>query len=368
MAADTLPEQRTEDPTDRRMTEIRKEGGLFHSTDMEQVLVLMTGFLVLCSTWSKLYHDMCYVFTRSFRMIEDKHTLTVSELTNGFIRLLLLMLPDILIITGCVALIALFSVMLQTKWNRRDKWIKLRWDMLNPINGLKRIFSIQGLVNTGKAVAKLTLILPIGYWALQGYAPEMVRLIHMSIPDIMNLTGLAVKGVFWKIMYVLIALAIFDVVYGKWQWLRTNRMTKQEVKDERKAIEGDETMRRKIIHKGLQRAMQRLKKTVPTADVVVTNPTHFAVAIKYDRNRNSAPIVVAKGADFMAARIREIAREHGIPVLERKALARSLYASTEIGSEIPRDLFKAVAEVLAYVYRLKGKGARGMSSLRSEGR
>jgi flagellar biosynthetic protein FlhB len=117
-------------------------------------------------------------------------------------------------------------------------------------------------------------------------------------------------------------------------------------------------MRRKIIAKGMQRLAQRLKKTVPKADVIVTNPTHFAVALRYDRENSAAPIVVAKGADFMAFRIREIAQEHGIPILERKALARALYASTEVGREIPRDLFKAVAEVLAYVYRLKGKSAR----------
>jgi flagellar biosynthetic protein FlhB len=358
MASDTLPDQRTEAPTDRRMGELRKEGALFHSTELEHCLVLITGFVVLCWSWNALYRDLCYVLVRSFKMIEDRTFLSVNDLTNGFIRLLLLLVPDIMIITGCVAVVASLSVMLQTNWNRRDRWFKLRWDMLNPIQGIKRIISIQGFVNILKSLAKLALILPIGYWVLKAHAPYMVRLIHMSIPDIMELVGTTLRAVFWKIIYVLIALAAFDIVWGKFQWLRTNKMTKQEVKDERKATEGDETMRRKIIAKGMQRLAQRLKKTVPKADVIVTNPTHFAVALRYDRENSAAPIVVAKGADFMAFRIREIAQEHGIPILERKALARALYASTEVGREIPRDLFKAVAEVLAYVYRLKGKSAR----------
>jgi flagellar biosynthetic protein FlhB len=364
MASDTLPDQRTEAPTDRRMGELRKEGALFHSTELEHCLVLITGFVVLCWTWNSLYRDLCYVLVRSFRMIEDRTLLSVNDLTNGFIRLLLLLVPDIMIITGCVAVVASVSVMLQTNWNRRDKWFKFRWDMLNPIQGIRRIISIQGFVNLLKSVAKLALILPIGYWVLKAHAPYMVRLIHMSIPDIMTLVGTSLREVFWKIIYVLIALAAFDIVWGKFQWLRTNKMTKQEVKDERKSTEGDETMRRKIIAKGMQRLSQRLRKSVPKADVIVTNPTHFAVALQYDRDKSAAPIVVAKGADFMAFRIREIAKEHGIPILERKALARSLYASTEVGREIPRDLFKAVAEVLAYVYRLRGRSTRKTATTR----
>jgi len=154
-------------------------------------------------------------------------------------------------------------------------------------------------------------------------------------------------------MYVLGALTLTDIAWGKYQWLRQNKMTKEEVKDERKAVEGDETMRRKMIAKGMARIVQKLKTTVPKADVIITNPTHYAVAIKYDRDAFAAPIVVAKGTDFIAQRIREIAGEHNIPILERKALARALYASTEVGSEIPRDLFRAVAEVLAYVFRHK---------------
>jgi flagellar biosynthesis protein FlhB len=131
-------------------------------------------------------------------------------------------------------------------------------------------------------------------------------------------------------------------------------MTKQEVKDERKAQEGDETTKRKIIAKGLQRIQQRIMFSVPRADVVITNPTHFAVALRYDRGKDAAPTVVAKGQDYLALKIREIARASGVPIVERKALARALYASTEVGKEIPRELFRAVAEVLAYVYRLKG--------------
>ena len=154
-------------------------------------------------------------------------------------------------------------------------------------------------------------------------------------------------------MTVLIVMAIFDYAWTKYQWLRNNKMTKTEVKDERKAMEGDEETKRKIQAKGLARIAQRLRESVPQADVIITNPTHFSVALKYDRGNMSAPIVVAKGQDHLALKIREIAKEFNIPILERKPLARALYASCEVGTEIPHDLFKAVAEVLAYVYRLK---------------
>jgi len=358
MANDTLPEQRTELPTERRLAEVRRSGAIFHSIDLEHMLVLITGFLVVSASWNALYADMKFVLIRSFAMIEDRGELQVNDLVSGFIRLVGLLGLDLLIITGSVAIVAVLSVMLQTNWNRRDKWIKFRWDFLNPLKGIKRIISITGFINVFKAVMKLALVLPIGYWALQGFAPQMVRLIHMSIPDVLSLTGDAIGTVFWKIMYVLAALTAIDIMWGKFQWLRQNKMTKEEVKNERKAVDGDETMRRKMIAKGMQRLVQKLKTAVPKADVIITNPTHYAIAIKYDRQRFAAPIVIAKGTDFIAQRIREIGKEHNIPILERKALARALYSSTEVGSEVPRDLFRAVAEVLAYVYRQKSQRSR----------
>jgi len=358
MAKDSLPEQRTEMPTERRLQDIRKEGAIFHSADLEHVFVLVTGFLAISFAWSRLYRDMRHMMVRSFSMIAERRELQANDLVEGFLRIVLLILPDILIVTGCVAVIASLAVLLQTKWNRREKWIKFRWDFVNPIKGLQRIVSVYGLISLLKAILKMALVLPIGYWALRGFAPELTRLVHMSLYDVLWTTGAAMKSVFWKIIYVLFAIALLDIAWGRYQWLRKNKMTKDEVKDERKAVDGDETMRRKMIAKGQQRLMNKLKSSVPKADVIVTNPTHYAVALKYDRNRFAAPIVVAKGTDFMAQRIREIAKEHGIPIVERKALARALYASTEIGSEIPRELFRAVAEVLAYVYRLR-RGAGG---------
>jgi flagellar biosynthetic protein FlhB len=353
MAKDSLPEQRTEMPTERRLQEIRKEGAIFHSADLEHVFVLVTGFLAVSFSWNLLYFDMRHMMTRSFKMIAERRELAANDLVEGFLRMTILLLPDLMIVTGCVAFIAAMSVFLQTGWNRRDKWIKFRWDFINPLKGLQRILSVYGLVNLIKAILKMTLVLPIGYWALKGFAPELVRLVHMSLHDVLATTGAAMRSVFWKIIYVLFAVALLDMTWGRFQWLRKNKMTKEEVKDERKSVEGDEMMRRKMIAKGQQRLVNKLKSSVPKADVIVTNPTHYAVALKYDRDRFAAPIVVAKGADFMALRIREIAKEHSIPIVERKALARALFSSTEVGSEIPRDLFRAVAEVLAYVYRLK---------------
>ncbi|MCB0330939.1 MAG: EscU/YscU/HrcU family type III secretion system export apparatus switch protein, partial [Bdellovibrionales bacterium] len=223
--------------------------------------------------------------------------------------------------------------------------------------GVKRMFSPKTFVRTGASILKLTIILPIAYYALKKFAPSMVMLMHLNLSQIFEFTTDALFYVFWKILYVLIAFALFDYFYSKWQWLRQNRMTKEEVKDERKSIEGDEKTKRQIQAKGLQRIMERIQNSVPQADVIITNPTHYSIALKYDRESMAAPKVIAKGKGFLALRIRKIAKAHGIPILERKLLARALYASCEVGTEIPKDMFKAVAQVLAYVYKLKNPHA-----------
>ena len=367
MSETSTPEERTEAPSDKRMGQLRKEGQIHSSNEIVQVASLITAFLLLQTMWSSFFSNLQVVFRKSFSMISVVEPLSIDNLSGGFTGLLYLMVPALLCFVIVIAVISSLAQMLQTKWNVKEKKIHFRFDMLNPINGVKRIFSIHGMVNTLKALVKLALILPICFFALKALAPHMVSLVHYDIAEIFHFTGETMVSLFWKVMYVLIVLAIFDYSYGKFRWLKQNRMTKEEVKDERKMMEGDEATKRKIQHKGMSRIMQRIMQTVPKADVVVTNPTHYSVALKYERGKDRAPTVVAKGKGFLALRIREIARAHGIPVLERKPLARALFASVEIGSEIPRELFKAVAEVLAYVYKLKNPWA-AQQQQRQEGR
>ncbi len=369
MSEQSTAEERTEMPTERRMSQLRKEGGIFISFDTVTVASLLSGFMVLTLVVHRLFDDMKAVLVREYTLIGANEALTYVLVQREVFAAMRMVGPDIFIITFAVAVTATLAVMLQSDWNIRDKKIRFDFSTLNPISGMRRIISIHGLINTLKSLLKLGLILPIAYLGLKQFAPEMIGLMHLSINEVFEFTGVAMGVLFWKIMYVLIALAIFDYVWGYFQWLKVNKMTKQEVKEERKSVEGDEEIKRRIQMKGLQRIMQRIQETVPMADVVVTNPTHFAVALKYERGKMTAPLVVAKGVDFLAQRIKEIARESGIPVLERRSLARALYSSTEVGSEIPYELFKAVAEVLAYVYRLKnphaGRGNAQTQSARS---
>ena len=335
------------------MGELRKKGAVHYSSELSHTLSLLAGFLVLRMIWSGMFSDMKLIMTRALKAIADSEPLTIQTLHRALLWVLYLLTPDILCLSGLVAAVAILATGLQTKWCVREKIVNLQLSHLNPVNGFKRVFSGNGIMNTARALVKLALIIPLSYLALKALAPAMVSMVHLSLEEVFHFTGLAIGKLFWKILYVLFALALFDYIWTKRQWLRQNRMTKQEVKEERKSVEGDEETRRKIQIKGMQRIIQRIKKSVPLADVVITNPTHYAVALKYDRNKMHAPTVVAKGAGFVAQRIKEIAREAGVPVLERKALARALYDAVEVGSEIPYELFRAVAEVLAYVYRLK---------------
>lgn len=352
MAEHSTPEERTELPTDRRMGDLRKKGSVHQSTEITLVVSLIASFYMLGIVWEGLYEGLSNTFVTVFNLIGERKELDYKFVENlAFTIGKYLALPMALIFVVS-AFFGAMAVLLQTNFNIKEHKIEFRWDLLNPMTGFKRIFSINNFVMTLKAITKLALILPIAYYGLKEEANKMIQLVHLSIPKVMEFTASEIFHLFWKIMYILIAIAIFDWVWGKFQWLKTNKMTKEEVKDERKAIEGDETTKRQIIAKGLSRIMQRLKQSVPKADVIVTNPTHYAVALQYDRNSMKAPKVVAKGKNFMAERIKEIAREHRVPIMERKSLARALYHSVEVDKEIPVELFRATAEVLAYVYKL----------------
>lgn len=357
MSENSTPEERTELPTDKRLGQLRKQGQLHSSNEINQVLSLITGFLMLQALWSSFYVNLQVIFRRSFSMVGDHESMTIEAMHRGFVGLLVMLVPLMITFVVVIAVVSSLSQMIQTKWNVKEKKIDFRFDMLNPISGIKKIFSINGAINTLKAIVKLALILPICFFALKSLAPHMINLVHYDIDEIFSFTGQTMNSLFWKVMYVLIALAIFDYSYGRFRWLKQNKMTKDELKDERKSVEGDEATKRRIQQKGMARIMQRIMQNVPKADVVVTNPTHFSVALRYERGKDRAPTVVAKGKGFMALKIREIARANGVPILERKPLARALFKSVEVGAEIPRELFKAVAEVLAYVYRLKNPWA-----------
>jgi flagellar biosynthetic protein FlhB len=357
MSEHSTPEERTEEPTSKRMQQLRDDGGLHLSTEVVQVASMFTAILTLNLVAGSLFNDFQLYMTKLIKIMGDRPEFSKRTAYDMFVEAFMIFAPDVAILAIVISLVAVLTVGLQTNWSKKKKWIDPKFNMINPTQGIKRMFSPKNFVKVGASILKLCIILPIAYFALKKFAPSMIMLMHLTLDQVFVFVTDALFYVFWKILYVLIAFAIFDYFYTKWQWLRENRMTKQEVKDEKKSIEGDEATKRKIQSKGLQRIMERIQSSVPQADVVITNPTHFAVALKYDRDSMVAPKVVAKGKGFLALRIRKIAKAADVPVLERKLLARALYASCEVGTEIPKDLFKAVAQVLAYVYKLKNPHA-----------
>jgi flagellar biosynthetic protein FlhB len=229
---------------------------------------------------------------------------------------------------------------------------------LNPFKGVGKMFAGQSWVQLVFNLFKLILVGWVAYSAISGRIGEIAMAQGLEFTQIFHLGASLVYSIGMRIGIVLLILAILDYAYQKFRIERELRMTKQEVKEEMRRMEGDPKIKQRRRQIALQATVQRLKKDVPTADVVVTNPTHFAVALKYDKDQMHAPRVVAKGQDYIAMRIREIAVEHGVPILERPPLARSLYRMVEVGQEIPEQFYATVAEILAYVYELTGKSRR----------
>ena len=233
--------------------------------------------------------------------------------------------------------------------------LKPKWSKLNPLKGFGRIFSKNSLVELFKSIFKISIVAFIAYQTISSHWDEIPILTGYGVGQLLFFMGEVMVEIMIKVLLVMIFLAVLDFSFQKFTYLENLRMTKQEVKDERKDTDGNPQIKQRIRSAQMDMMRRRMMSDVPDADVVITNPTHFSIAIKYDTDIDAAPIVVAKGQNDIALKIREIAKENNIPLVEDKPLARTLYKNVEVGQLIPASLYKAVAEILAYVFKLKGK-------------
>jgi len=260
------------------------------------------------------------------------------------------------------ALLAMFAVSLlgnivQVGWHITTEPLAPKINRLNPLSGMKKLFNARNMMKTGVNTVKLSLVALVAAVLVRKDLPQIAALPALSLARAMYKIGLLAGELVSWLLAIFLAIGVADYLFQRWKHTEDLRMTKQEVKDERRNMEGDPEMKSRRFRMAREIAMQRIRHAVPKAEVIVTNPTHFSVALQYDSGKMGAPRVVAKGADDIAFRIREIAIASGVPLVERPPLARGLYWGVEVGQEIRPQFYEAVAEVLAYVYRIKGKAA-----------
>ena len=344
--------ERTEQATGKRREKALEEGQVAVSQEVNSVLVLMLAFsllFVVGGFMSRVLGDNArYLFGSAHIFLLDNPFALVEIATANFSVILKALAPIMLTV-----MVAGFAAnVMQVGWHVNLSAMAFRWSKLNPVSGLKQIVSKKAAFELFKNVLKIGIISAVGWVTIQGVLGEIVG------TSLLTLDGAATVGreTMIKLVYRMLALitllAVADWAFQKWQHEEDLKMTKQEVKEEAKDLEGDPQIKARVRAMQLENMRRRMMAAVPTADVVVTNPTHFAVALKYMPG-DPAPKVVAKGADHVARRIKEIARENRVPVIENKPLARALHKVVEIGHYIPDELYRAVAEILAYVYRLK---------------
>ena len=347
--------EKTEDPTAKKLGDAREEGQVARSTDLITASALIALFLTLRIFVGKIGNQFIEAFYEFYGNIvkvtnDDFHIATANALIRESIyRILLILLPIFLIAVFVVIVVNIFQV----KWKVTTKPLKPKPNKFNPIKGFKKIFSKDKLVDTFKEVLKILAIMYIAYDTLIDYSGDLQKLYDMELIQAIEFIGDIVIKLGLNISIVFLIIGMADYIYQKFKFKKEMRMSKQEVKDEYKQSEGDPQIKGKIKNKMREISQRRMMQMLPEADVVITNPTHFATAIKYDKDSGEAPILVAKGADFLAQKIKEVAKENHIEIVENKPLARMLYYNVEIGNEIPPELYQMTAEVLAYVYNLK---------------
>jgi len=342
--------QKTERPTPRRLQKAREEGQVARSQELNSAFTLLGGFLVLYFFFGNLLQSLSGKMY-SFITLSEAADITKDDslvlIVDNFYYIINLIMP----VMVATAVMGILISLLQVGPRFTPKLIQPKFSKLNPIEGAKRLFSLKSVIELIKSLAKALVIGFLTYSQIKKAWPHLVTLTGQGIePGLLFIANLLLRIII-SILVFLIILGIADYIYQRWEFMRNLMMSKQEIKEEYKEYEGDPQIKSRRRQRQRELSMNRMIKAVEEADVVITNPTHIAVALKFDINTMDTPLVVAKGEGFIARKIKEVAEEYGIEIVENKPLARALNETTEIGQEIPPDLYQAVAEVLAYIYR-----------------
>lgn len=350
--------EKTEEPTQRRIDEAVKKGQVAFSREVTSFLF----FIVLCLyiIWFAPYVMEGTAFTLA-GFIERPHQMRVDA--EGGVALLGKtmdeMAPFFFLPLAATIIATFVSSLLQNGVVISVEPLIPKVEKISVIKGVKRMFSLRSLTEFGKGLIKITAVGIVSVIVLRPHLPRLDTLPGYDVIDLMALLATLSFRVALGAVMVMAVMAVIDYMYQRFEYMKSLRMTKQEIKDEFKQTEGDPAIKARLRQIRSERARKRMMQAVPEADVVITNPEHYAVALKYDEKTMQAPVLVAKGVEFLALRIREVAKEHAIPIVENPPLARGLYADAEVDEEIPLEFYHAVAEVISYVYRLKNKYARG---------
>lgn len=358
MADDSSDQEKTEAATPRRLEKAREEGQVARSRELTTFLLLACGVATLWSMGAMLHDRLGLMMEQAF-MFDRARAFDTAVMLSTALSLggtTLKALSPLFLILMVVALIApsLLGGLVVS-----GKSLQPQFSKLNPVKGLKRIFSTQALAELAKVIAKAVLVGGVGTWFLVSSSGEFLALmeqpVHQALANALRLAATACG----LMVLTLAVVILIDVPYQLWHHARKLRMSREEIKREHKESDGDPHVKGRIRAQQQAIARRRMMSKVPEADVIVTNPSHYAVALRYDEKRMAAPVVVAKGVDAVAARIRELAREHGVPLLEAPPLARALYRHVDLDREVPVSLYTAVAEVMAWAFNIRRARAQG---------
>ena len=346
--------EKTHDPTDKKLEDARKKGDVANAPEMRHASMFLAATIVMGGMGSWTVSQMLTIFVSLWGGADD---LDLAGSGTSFAAVVmgqsaLALLP----LLGMLLFFALLTLFLQGRptlaWSR----LKLKWNKLSPVSGLKRLFGKQGLVEFAKTLAKFALVTGVALIVVWPHARGIETLVGAPSHEVGKVAADLVFRMVKAATMLVAALALFDFVYQRQAFIKKMRMSLQEIKDEHKDAEGDPLIKAKVRAIGMERAKRRMMTKVPEASVIIVNPTHYSVALKYDHGAMAAPVVVAKGVDAVALKIREIAKEHNIPIIEKPPLARALHASAKLDQPIPAEHYLAVAEIISYVMKLARGG------------
>ncbi|MBF0177309.1 MAG: flagellar biosynthesis protein FlhB [Magnetococcales bacterium] len=357
MAGDADNDAKTEAPTSKRLQEARDKGQTANSREVPTALILLSALTLFIfqgpGLWEALRGKMAFFLSGQIHddlteagviaLLRDVLTLVLGDMGPFF---------AVFIVAGIAASI------IQHGWMFTLQPLAPNFSKVNPFSGLKRLFSMQSVVELFKSIMKMSLVSIAVYLGIKDSSLQVLTLTNSDVPTVLAVLMNDSLAILWRVTLAFLILAFIDFSYQKFNYIKGLRMTKQEIKDELRQTEGDPMLKGRIRQVQREMAQRRMMQEVPKADVVITNPTHYAVALRYTPGEMLAPKVVAKGVDAVASRIRTIAGENKVPLVENPPLARTLFKDVDLDQTIPPDLFKAVAQVLAYVFSLRGKRNR----------